>query len=226
MAALVGLAWMSRAVEPFERYRVILARAPFGAIVAPTQTVTAVNNLRLSALVSMPDGPRAGFVDAQGKNGFFLRLNERSESQVELLAVDYARERVTVRHDGQLLLIGLQPGDITVVNAAQAAMGFGPAPSALSPGAPPLPQHLSPELRMILTPQPPPDPGTPEGRRFHAQLQQLINPAPPPDPSTIALPMPGGLVQPQIQQAEPEQPTMQDTPYAPRRGNRHGGFGG
>ena len=217
---------MSRAVEPFERYRVILNRAPFGAIVVPTQTVTAVNNLRLSALVSMPDGPRAGFVDAQGKNDFFLRLNERSESNVELLAVDYAKERVTVRHDGQLLLIGIQPGDITVVNAAQAAMGFGPAPSALFPGAPPLPENLSPELRMILTPQPPPDPNTPEGRRFHAQLQQLINPAPPPDPSTIAMPMPGGLVQPQVQLPSPDQSAPAEAPVLQRRGNRHGGFGG
>ena len=99
-------------------------------------------------------------------------------------------------------------------------------PSALHPAPPP--QNLPPELRSILTPAPPPDPRSPEGRRFHEQMQQLLNPTLPPDAANIALPMPGGLSQPlppsqpQVEAAEPEQSAPSS---APRRGNRHGGFG-
>ena len=224
IGAGLGLVMLAHAMPPFERYRVILDRAPFGLAATPTQAVTYVNNLRLSALVNLPDGPRAGFVDAQGKNDFFLRLNERSDNNVELLAVDYAKERVTIRHEGQLLLLGLQPGDVTVVQAARAQGGSGAV--EFHPG--PLPSNLAPDVRAILSPVQPPNvnANTPESYRFHSQLQQLLNPSPPPDAANIALPMPGGLAQPQIQPAEPEQPESAAAPTLSRRGNRRGGFGG
>ncbi|MCX7008829.1 MAG: hypothetical protein NTY53_16555 [Kiritimatiellaeota bacterium] len=106
---LVCLAGAASGVVPFERYQVILDRAPFGVAATSTQSVTALKNLRLSALIRMPDGPRAGFVDGQGKNDFVLRLNEKSENDVELLGVDYAKEQDTIRHEGQLLVLGMQP---------------------------------------------------------------------------------------------------------------------
>lgn len=223
---LACLAGAVQAGVPFDRYRVILDRAPFGAIASPTQMVASLKHLRLSALMHLPDGPRAGFVDEQGKNDFVLRLNEKSEGAVELLAVDYPRERVTIRYEGQLLMLGLQPGDISVVSAVAQLMGNGAnEPSALHPAPPPLPENLSPELRTILMPVPPPPPHTPEGRRFQMQMDQLLNPTLPADAANIALPMPGGLSQPQVQSADPAQDTQQTSPAAPRRGNRHGGFG-
>ena len=224
LACAAGVAY---AAATFDRYQIIIDRSPFGTTVAPTQLVTSVKNLRLSALISLPDGPRAGFVDSQGKNDFMLRLNEKSERDVELLAVDYTKERVTIRHEGQLLMVGLQPGDVTVLTASSLMMmGGDNVPSALHPAPPPSPENLSPELRAILTPAPPPDPRSPEGRRYHEQMLQLINPTPAPDISTLALPMPGGLTQPQVQTPEPAQEAPQLAPSSPRRANRHGGFGG
>lgn len=222
-----GLAMSAQASTPFERYQVILDRAPFGLPPAPTQTVTALKNLRLSALMRLPDGPRAGFVDGQGKNDFILRLNEKSDNDVELLGVDYAKEQVTIRREGQLLVLGLQAGDIAALVATTPMMGFGHGPSALNPGPPPLPQNLPAELRSILgPPAQEPSPYSPEGRRWQVLQHQLLNPTLPPDADKIALPMPGGLAMPQAQTSELLPPSERQAPIDDlRRSSRRGAFG-
>jgi hypothetical protein len=223
LVALVGLAG---AGEPFQRYQVILDRAPFGVAAAPTQAVTTLKNLRLSMLMRMPDGPRAGFVDGQGKNDFVLRVNEKSDSDVELLNVDFAKEQVVIRREGQMLVLGLQAGDAAVLAAASPMVSFGHLPSALHPGPPPLPQNLPAELRTILGPPAhEPSPYSPEGRRWELQKFQLLNPTLPPDADKIALPMPGGISQPQSVPTELLPPADRPMPADPQRPSRHGAFG-
>ncbi len=225
-AGLVWLGGAASAAESFQRYQIILDRAPFGVAAPPTQTVATLKNLRLSMLMRMPDGPRAGFVDGQGKNDFVLRVNEKSEHDVELLAVDYAREQVTIKREGQLLILGLQPGEAAVLASAAVVMPFGPPPSALQPGPPPLPQHLPAELRAILGPPPhEPSPYSPEGRRWELQKFQLLNPTLPPEADKIALPLPGGISQPQAVPAELLPPSPGAVPPDMYRSSRRSLFG-
>jgi hypothetical protein len=89
--------------QAWSRYAIIVERQPFGvppastAPEAPRQEQAFAGHLKLSAVLSLPSGQAAGFVDTRTRQNFILRERESTEDDIELIAVNFGDEEVTLR---------------------------------------------------------------------------------------------------------------------------------
>lgn len=65
---------------------------------------------RLSAVMMLPTGPRAGLVNEQTQQSLFLRPLAEAEAGLELLQVDYLQRQVWLRESGHVYRLGLRAG--------------------------------------------------------------------------------------------------------------------
>ncbi|MBP7274858.1 MAG: hypothetical protein KBA51_01495 [Kiritimatiellae bacterium] len=115
-AVLVSSPAPAQSVLGFERYQVIIDRAPFGsepAVETEAVSTTAVaaaddfmKKYRLAMLVGdATEGGYAGLVDLQTNKTIILYKGTPSETGLELLDLQTTQGEATIRYSGQLLLL-------------------------------------------------------------------------------------------------------------------------
>lgn len=107
---------------PFDRYRVILDKKPFGdpppePVEPRPQTVTSpresfARTIRLSALYERDDGTiRVGLVNAKTNDSFFLSEGDAYEG-IELVSASFEEEEAVLRRGSEMAIIKLADGDV------------------------------------------------------------------------------------------------------------------
>ncbi|MBN1268122.1 MAG: hypothetical protein JXB04_00920 [Kiritimatiellae bacterium] len=126
-AVFCFLAAAATAASPgFERYQVILDRKPFGEAPPPEVVVKPLlasesfaRNLRLCALLEVEDGGlRAGIVDQQTKESFFLSEGEVVEG-IELVSADYENDEAVIRKGSEMAVLKMNAADIQPLGPAE-----------------------------------------------------------------------------------------------------------
>jgi len=112
---------------PFDRYRIILDRAPFGEAPPPDSGQPVVNvppsesfakKIRMSALLEDEGRIRVGLIDMTTNESFFLGVGDM-ELGIELISADYETEEAVLRKGPEMAVIKLQSGEITALNPAE-----------------------------------------------------------------------------------------------------------
>lgn len=120
-------AW-GRETQPFERYQVIIDRAPFGAApvnasatggpaAAPAAPPAFVQTLKLHTITATDDGLRVGFTDTKANKNYFLLVGD-SEDGYEVLDADYSADKAFIRKDGEEQWLSMGAGGGAAAPAA------------------------------------------------------------------------------------------------------------
>lgn len=131
LLALSCLATASFAMDDFERYRVILARMPFGeappepVVEAPPPTPPAesfAKNLRVCSITeeSETGKVRVGIVDNQTQKSFVFSEGEIVD-EIELVSASLADEEAVLRKGQEIVRINLVSGEMSAVSGEQLA---------------------------------------------------------------------------------------------------------
>lgn len=133
LASLASFAGSAGAADGFERYRVILARMPFGEAppepVAPPPAPTPpaesfAKHLRVCSITEIAGtgSVRVGIVDNQTQKSFVLGEGEIVD-EIELVSASLADEEAVLRKGQEIVRINLVSGEMSAVTRDQLAAG-------------------------------------------------------------------------------------------------------
>jgi len=120
VAVILTVGMTGAALDPFDRYQIILDRKPFGEVVPPSAPAAAspsssqpplASVLRLTMLEydEASGAVKAGIVDTKANRRYFLSVGQ-SEEGVTIVNADFERDQVLVRKDGQEAWLTLGAG--------------------------------------------------------------------------------------------------------------------
>lgn len=126
---------------PFDRYRVILDRKPFGAlpvqeVAAPTQpqAESFAKSLRLSTIIEMDDGSvKVGFVDTRSGKSYMMAAGE-SQDGIEVITANWTDEEAVLKQGEEMALIKFATGDVRAITPGAPGR---PSASTASPSSRP-----------------------------------------------------------------------------------------
>ena len=133
----------------FDRYQIIIDRAPFGAL-APPVSATPANNggppppgfadsLRMAMIVEDDDTgeKRIGFVDKRNNRPYTMTVGDPPIDGITVVSVDFEKEEAVLQQGAEMALMKLSSGEVQKIEGGQ------PVPNPA--GGPPQPpaQNLS-----------------------------------------------------------------------------------
>ena len=152
----------------FDRYQIIIDRAPFGALAPPVNAAAAnaggppppgfADSLRMAMIVTDDDTgeKRIGFVDKRNNHGYTMTVGDEPQDGITVVSVDFEKEEAVLQQGAEMALMKLSSGEVQKIEGGQ------PVPAAAGVPQPPA-QNLSYQDRrrmraMAAPPQTPPEP--------------------------------------------------------------------
>ncbi len=167
---------------PFERYQVILDRAPFGAlaaqevVVAPTQpqAESFAKSLRLSTIIEVDDGSiKVGFVDTRSGRSYMMGAGE-SQDGIEVVTANWADGEAVLKQGSEMALIKFGSGEVSAITPGQGGNIRSSAPATTAANRPTWEERRRARAAPPPPPEPPPEPKyTGEELTKHLQEYQM-----------------------------------------------------
>ena len=133
----------------FDRYQIIIDRAPFGALAPPVNLAAAnaggppppgfADSLRMAMIVEDDDTgeKRIGFVDKRNNRPYTMTVGDAPIDGITVVSVDFEKEEAVLQQGAEMALMKLSSGEVQKIEGGQ------PVPNPA--GGPPQPpaQNLS-----------------------------------------------------------------------------------
>ena len=184
------------AADGFERYRVILDRAPFGAAPPPgslasnvitEEAVTFAKSLRLCTIIQKETGIRIGFVDTGSNRSYLMGVGDPPEDEIEVIEASWEKEEAILKKGSVMALLKLKSGEAKALPAGGVAAL---ANAVQAPGAPPSRPYMERrQQRTVSVPPPMPAPqlsGTELQKHLQDYQMEVIRQGLPPLPMQLS----------------------------------------
>ena len=166
----------------FERYRIIIDRAPFGSLPPPASATANAggppppgfaDSLRLAMIIEDDDTgeKRIGFMDKRNNRSYTMTVGDPPQDGIVVVSVDFEKEEAVLQQGTEMALMKLASGAVEKLNGAPAAAAPAGAPQ-------PPPQNMSYQDRRrmrALAAQPQPPPEAPKSKYSGEELNKHLS---------------------------------------------------
>ncbi len=123
----------------FDRYQIIIDRAPFGALPPPASAQAApsgppppgfADSLRLAMIVEDDDTgeKRIGFVDKRNNRSYTMTVGDPPQDNITVVSVDFAKDEAVLQQGTEMALLKLSSGTAQKIEGGKPVAGGAPVP--------------------------------------------------------------------------------------------------